>query len=111
MSATQTLGKRTVPGADTLQTVNIALDNSYPAGGYAIDMTAIGLGVLRRIIAVRPANFASGAWIYTTDLTATTAGDAITAIKLRARVPSTNVEAATGADLSTATVHLVLEGN
>lgn len=100
---------RTIPGADTMQSANIALDTSYPAGGYAVDLTQFGLKVLRRVLTVRPLNFASA--IYTPILTISygTYG-AISGINLRL-LAAGGAEVATGTNVSAASVHIIVEGN
>jgi hypothetical protein len=110
MSATATRNSRTVPGADTLQTIDFALDNSYPnPAGYPLTPGSFGLTLLRRITECRARNVASA--IYTPVLNITSANGVITAAALQLVVATTGVQVANAVDVSAASFHIVGEGD
>jgi hypothetical protein len=109
MAAVPTLGARTVPGADALQPIDLALDNAYPTGGYPLTPATFGLKVLRRIITVRPRNIASA--IYTPVLITTEVNGIITAVNLALVVATTGAQVANATDVSAASFRLIGEGN
>ncbi len=109
MAVVATLDTRTVPGADFLQPINLALDNAYPNGGYALTAKTFNLTVLKRVITCRPRNVASA--IYTPALIITTANGSISAINLALVVATTGLQVANGTDVSAASFHLIAEGS
>ena len=109
MTVAATQGKRTVPGADSLQPIDLALDNSYPTGGYALTPKTFNLTVLKRILTCRPRNIASA--IYTPVLIITAVDGIITAVNLALVVATTGAQVANAVDVSAASFHLIGEGN
>lgn len=109
MTVAATQGTRTVPGSDFLQETDLALDNSYPTGGYLLSPLTFNLKVLRRIIAVRPRNLASA--IYTPVLLVTAANGVISAVNLALLVATTGAQVANATDVSAASFHFLVEGN
>lgn len=109
MAAVPTLGTRTVPGADSLQPIDLALDNAYPTGGYPLTPKTFGLTVLRRIIECRPCNIASA--VYTPVLLVTLTNGVISAANLALVVATTGAQVANGVDVSAASFHIIAEGN
>lgn len=109
MALQSTKGFRTVPGAATEQSVVVALDNAYPTGGYVLTPKLLGLNVVRRILAIRPATIGSA--IYTPVLLPTESGGSITSLLLALVVATTGVQVANGVDVSVARFHIIAEGN
>jgi hypothetical protein len=109
MAAVPTRGTRTVPGAEYLQQVDLALDNAYPLGGYVLTPATFGFNVLRRLLTCRPRNLASA--IYTPVPIMTGANGIITSINLALVVATTGLQVANGVDVSAASFHLIGEGN
>lgn len=109
MAVVPTQVARSVPGADSQQEVDLALDNAYPTGGYTLTPATFNLTVLRRILSCRPRNLASA--IYTPVLIVTAANGIISAVKLMLVVASTGLQVANGTDVSAASFHLIGEGN
>jgi hypothetical protein len=110
MAAVPTQGIRTVPGADQLQPIDLALDNAYPTGGYPLTAKTFNLTVLRRLIACRPRNVASAIYTPVPIVTVGSTG-IITGINLALLVASTGLQVANGVDVSAASFHLIAEGN
>lgn len=112
MALTQTQVGVPVPPGDKFEYVKtVALDNSYPAGGYIITPATLGISVWRKIVNIEPTSLpAAATWAYWFVPTYNQDGT-IASIAFHLAVVSTGVEVGTGVNVSTATYNFVVEGS
>lgn len=105
------LGVNFPPGDKFYVTNTLALDASYPAGGYILTPATFGLSGLRRIVNIEPSSLpAAATWAYWIVPTYNQDGT-IASVAFHLAVVSTGVEVGTGVNVSTATYNFVVEGN
>lgn len=98
-------------GDKFVSTQTVALDTSYPSGGYTISAATFGLTRLKRIVNIEPTSLpAAATWAYW--LVPTYDNDGfITSLAFHLAVVSTGVEVASAVNVSTATYQFIVEGN
>jgi hypothetical protein len=111
MAISAALNGRTVPGADTLQSVVITGDSSYPTGGTLLTPANVGLTVIKRVIECRPATVSSAVYVPIPIATLSSDGFSITSLKIACVVGTTGVEVANSTNLSAFSFNVIVEGN
>jgi hypothetical protein len=89
----------------------LAGDTAYPnPAGYPLTPDAFGLRVIRKIVSVRPANVASGAWVPVIETTLNQDFSVATAA-IKLLVATTAVQVANGVNVSASSFIVVVEGD
>jgi len=103
---------KTVPGGSVYSTVRLTGDATYPALGYNIDPTLLGLSAnqVKSVIDIRPATVAAGAFVPVLTETVNLVSRTIS-LNLRLVVGTTGIEVATGASAVAAAFNLIIAGN
>lgn len=111
MAIVTALNGRTVPGADTLQSVTITGDTSYPTGGTLITPAMVGLTVIKRVIECRAATVASAVNTPVPIQALSADGFSITQLNLAFVVGTTGAQVANAVNMSALSYNLIVEGN
>lgn len=111
MALTKTIRTRAVPGASTMQSMDVLGDTAYPTGGYVLLPTDFNLTVLRRVVGAFFNNVAGAAYELAVIPTYNADGVTLAQINLALVVGTTGVQVTNGASVSTVGVTLIVEGN